>query len=97
MPLFNWVSQAKVQTVELSLPLLGVGSSDITVTWPEAFADATYVVPKPGIEGSTLLIGKSDPNLKAGSRTATGCTITVTNSGLVSIAAGAVLHVVAYG
>lgn len=99
MPMWPWPADPltyQIQQFQTSLPLLGLGLSDITVTWPLDFGNAVYAV-LPSIEGGTLAIGLSLPGLKAGTRTGTGCTITVRNTGLVSIAAGAVLHVIGVG
>jgi hypothetical protein len=97
MPLWLWPSEGLVtQSVQQALPLLGLGAQDIAVTWPDGFSHSAYAV-YPSIEGGSLSIGLAIPGLKAGTRTASGCTIQVRNTGLVSIAAGAVLHVLAYG
>lgn len=100
MPRYDWpfdTTGNAILTFEVALPLLTIGSNDIAVTWPQPFANTAYVVPKPGIEGGGLTLGKSEAVLKDGTRTTTGCTVTVVNTGLVSIAAGAKLHVCAVG
>lgn len=99
MPMTAWPADAltyQVQQFQVALPLLGLGLSDVVVTWPLDFGNSVYAV-LPSIEGGTLAIGLSIPGLKAGTRTGTSCTVTVRNTGLVSIAAGAVLHVIGVG
>lgn len=98
MPLYQLADPMtyQIQQYQVALPLLTVGLSDVTVTWPLDFGNAGYAV-LPSVEGGTLTVGLAVPGLKAGTRTGTGCTVTVRNTGLVSIAAGAVLHVIAVG
>lgn len=96
MPLYPPTSTLRMQTFQVALPLLSLGSNDVVVTWDEDFGNSTYTV-APGIEGGGLVVGLAVPGLKAGTRTGTGCTITVKNTGLVTIAAGAVLHVIGVG
>lgn len=86
----------QIQTYQVALPLLGVGNSDVAVTWPLDFGNSTYAV-FPSVEGGALAVGLIVPGLKTGTRTGTACTITVRNTGLISISAGAVLHVVGVG
>ena len=97
MPLYVPALEWQMQTYQVALPLLSIGATDFPVTWPADFGNATYTVPKPGFEGGTLVVGLLDAVVKPGTRTGTGCTVTVKNTGLVSIAAGVVLHVMAVG
>jgi hypothetical protein len=99
MPMTPWpadVPTSQTQSFQVALPLLGLGNSDVAVTWPLDFGNSAYAV-FPSIEGGALSIGIAIPGLKTGTRTGTACTVTVRNTGLVSIAAGAVLHVIGVG
>jgi hypothetical protein len=99
MPVWLWPAEVptyQTQTFQVALPLLSVGNSDVAVTWLLDFGNATYTV-FPSIEGGALAVGLLVPGLKIGTRAGTSCTVTVRNTGLVSIAAGAVLHVIAVG
>lgn len=86
----------QIQQAQTALPLLSLGNNDVVITWPLDFGNSVYAV-FPSIEGGTLVVGLAVPGLKTGSRTGTQCTITVRNTGLVTIAAGAVLHVIGVG
>lgn len=79
-----------------TLPSLSVGDNDQAVVWPEEFPTSVYLVVC-GLDGpgSGLLTGRA-PNLKPGSRTKAGCTITVTNTGILTISAGVQLMVFGY-
>lgn len=93
MPLYPPLG-ATVQAAQVPLGTLTAGSTDYPITWPAPWPDALYTVAAL-IEVGAVGVGKVEPNLKAGTRTTTGCTITVTNALLVSLASGAILHVVA--
>lgn len=74
--------------------LLGLSATvDVTVTWPNAFADATYVVTPQISTAVAGLLGKTGATLK--SKTATGCVVTVTTTALIS-AGQASVSAVAY-
>lgn len=97
MPLFSWDANgmdANTQSARVTLPSLSLGSTDQAVTWPVAFPDTGYTVTCL-IEMGAANIGSVTPVLKAGSKTASGCVVTLVNGALVSISSGAVLHAVA--
>jgi len=99
MPLHLWppaTTGNETQTFQKSLPLLSVGSADHVVTWALPFADGGYTVTC-GIGGGGVVLGNLTAVLKPGTRTQTGCTVTTNNGSLLSIAAGAELHVIAVG
>lgn len=78
-----------------ALPLLAVGNTDVLVTWSTATPSASYVVAL-SVEGGSTLLGKTNVSIKPGSRTTTTVTITVNNSTLLPITAGAGnIHVIA--
>ncbi len=97
-PRFDWpvTPGASTQTYEIALPLLSLGVNEFVVTWSLPWANATYTV-APAVEGGVAILGKAEATIKAGTRTATQVTIVVNNSGLVTIAAGASLHVIGAG
>jgi hypothetical protein len=74
--------------------LLGLSATaDVTLTWPNAFADTTYVVTPQVSTAVAGLLGKTGATVK--SKTATGCVITVTTTALIA-AGQATLSAVAY-
>jgi hypothetical protein len=95
MPVYVWpAADTKHQEEkQLPLPLLTVGNNDIVVTWDNPYTSSTSYGIFATIEQGTVSIGQIRPVIKQGSVTTTGCTITVVNSAVVSLAAGAVLHV----
>jgi hypothetical protein len=67
------------------LSLLGSEAKvDVVVTWPTPFPDASYVVTATVIPAAATLLGRTSAALKAGTRTATGCTVTVLTNALVA-------------
>lgn len=99
MPVYLWPMAStgyQQQVWELTLPLLGLGSNEITVTWDTPWADTAYAVATE-IEAGVASIGKVLTDLKAGSRTTAGCVIVVTNTLLVTISAGNKLMVTGVG
>ena len=66
---------AKTQRAGTTIgPLLG--STDVTITWPEPFPDAQYAVLIETVTG-TAALGNVHATLKAGTKTAEGCVVTV--------------------
>lgn len=97
MPRFDWPSVTDtLQRDEQALPVLGVGANDVVVTWAVPFADTSYSV-HPAIETGAVNVGGIRAALKAGTRTTNGCTITVTNTTLVSIGLGSRLMTMGVG
>lgn len=97
MPLFQWDANGvdpNLQSVRTALPGLSLGSTDQAITWPTPFPDSSYTVTCT-IEMGSVNIGSVTPVVKAGSKTGSGCTVTLVNGALVSISAGAVLNTVA--
>jgi hypothetical protein len=92
----NWDSNEIVQRLQPSIPALSVGSTDIVLTWPQPFADTTYCVVMT-VEAAAATIGGMVPGIKTGTKTTTGCTITLYNNLLISLSAGGVVHVAATG
>lgn len=72
--------------------LLG-GTGDIPIVWDTPFTDTAYGI-YPVVEASGIYLGKISAQLKAGTKTKTGCTITVVSQGL-AIAANQTLDVLA--
>ncbi len=69
------------------LPLIGIGGSfDQTVTWATPAPDATYTV-VPSAAVSLTLLGSISVTVKSGSKTASGCVVTIKNGGLGVLAA----------
>lgn len=79
------------------LSLLGLSATtDVTVTWANAFPDTNYTIVKPQTTTTAAsLIGKTDAVVKTGTQTRTGCTITVTTTAILA-AGNATLSVLAY-
>jgi hypothetical protein len=74
--------------------LLGISASvDVTITWPTAFADATYIVTPQVSTTAGGLVGKTAVAVK--SKTAAACVVTVTTTALLS-AGQATLSAIAY-
>jgi len=74
--------------------LLGISASvDVTITWPAAFADATYIVTPQVSTTAGGLVGKTAVAVK--SKTNTACVVTVTTTALLS-AGQATLSAIAY-
>jgi hypothetical protein len=77
----------------LTLPLLNVGSSDHTVTWPTAWPDASYQV-RLVLDATGVQAGRLSVTVKT--KTPTSVTITATVS-TAAVAAGARVWLFAYG
>jgi hypothetical protein len=74
--------------------LLGLSATaDVTLTWPNAFADTAYVVTPQVSTAVAGLLGKTGATVK--SKTVTGCVVTVTTTALIA-AGQATLSAVAY-
>lgn len=83
----NPPSVAKIRSASAALPPLAVGGTDVALTWaPSPMPSATYVVVAT-VAGTSVTAGRVSAIVKAGSQTATGCTVTV--STIVSVTAGA--------
>lgn len=85
----------KFRSSTVSLAQMGISNTDVPILWATPLPDATYGVTAL-IEGSPTAISNLTPGVKASSRTTVGCTITVNNSGLLPVAAGAQLHVLGW-
>jgi len=99
MPLFRWSMSGTgndTQTYREVLPSLVVGPTERVLVWPTPFLDDQYVVTT-GIAGGPTILGKLSAVIKAGTQTATGVTIVINNDALLTLAAGAELHVVGAG
>lgn len=97
-PLYLWPeldASAIIQTQQVPLPLLSIGKTDVVVTWPAPFATPPTISTM--IEQGAVSIGSVVVALKLGTNTPAGCTMTLTNSALVSVAAGSVLHLTGVG
>ncbi len=70
------------------LPALAVGNTDVLVTWDSVAPNNTYTVAL-AVEGGSTLLGKTNVSLKPASKTTTTITVTVNNSTLLPITAGA--------
>ncbi len=90
----NPPSTAKLRQATKPLPALAIGATDVPVTWDVPMPTATYTV-YPSITGSSTTVGKLFPQVKTGTLTTTGCTITV--SSIVALTLGsATLSVLAF-
>lgn len=95
MPRYDWPSNSlETRTAVLTLPAVSVGTLDRVITWSTPMPDAGYSV-QISFEMSTAQIGGLAGVVKPGTLTANGLTVTLSNSLLVSISAGAKLHVTA--
>lgn len=77
---------AKTQRVGASVGGLAVGSVDVAVSWPASWPDTAYGVWVSILSGTGAL-GSLTATLKSGTKTADGCTITVANTGTVTLGA----------
>lgn len=96
MPLYFWPPDTApaIRSKAVTLPLLTLGSTDQTITWATPMPDANYTV-QCLVETGAVNVGKITAAPKQGTITANGLTVTCANALLVSLAAGAVLHVTA--
>lgn len=67
---------AKEQRVNQAITLVANVPQDVPVTWPNPWPDTGYGV-IPTLTTGPAALGKVDATLKAGSKTTTGCVITV--------------------
>lgn len=83
---------SRIRAKRVPVPALAIGAAQaVAVAWDTPFPSTAYTVPTPGVEGPVLLGLPVVSN-----RTATGCTVTLKNTGVVALAAGAAtLHVLA--
>lgn len=95
MPLFNWPPAIPdTRATVITLPLLGLGASTQAIVWTSPMPDANYAV-QYSFELGAASIGGIVCSVKPGTQTAAGLTLNLSNTLLVSIAAGAKLHVTA--
>lgn len=96
MPLYLWPSPDAPQTraTVITLPLLGLGATTQAITWATPLPDASYAVHY-SFELGAASIGGITCSVKPGTQTAAGLTLNLSNTLLVSISAGAKLHVTA--
>jgi hypothetical protein len=83
----------QVRSATVALPLLVVGSTDVAVTWSPDLPSAVYMV---SFVKPAALLGKSDVSVKPGSQVVGGCTVSVSNTSLASLSAGASLTVTVF-
>lgn len=73
--------QNRTQRVTLDTGSLSNGPpTDIPIVWPKPWPDATYTVVF-GTTGDSATAGNLHASLKAGTKTTTGCTVTVKATG----------------
>lgn len=95
MPLYTWPAGViEVRSTVVPLPLLSLGATSQVITWATAMPDANYSVQYSFELGATY-IGGLTCSIRPGTQTAAGLTLNLSNTLLVSIAAGAKLHVLA--
>mgnify|MGYP001609525629 CR=1 FL=1 len=95
MPLFNWPAVLpETRATVITLPLLSLGAREQVIAWAVAMPDANYSV-QYSFELGAASIGGLVCSIKPGTQTAAGVTLNLSNTLLVSIAAGAKLHVTA--
>lgn len=80
---------AKTQRQAVTVGPLGIGSTDILITWPTPWPDTSYAV-VPTIVSGTGALGSLTATLKVGSKTTDNCVVTVANTGLAAIGSFAV-------
>lgn len=92
----DWNSNELIQRESPAIPSLSVGATDIAVTWKVPFIDTSYMV-QVTIENTSGTLGGMSGGLKLGTKTTTGCTVTLVNTTLLTIGAGGVAQVAAIG
>lgn len=92
----DWNNNEAIQRVSPAIPSLSIGPTDLAITWPIPFADTSYSV-QVTIEQTSSALGGMAGGLKAGTKTTTGCTVTLVNTTLVTIGAGGTAQVVGVG
>ena len=80
---------AKTQRAVGNVAGLAVGNVDVTLTWPDEWPDTAYAVIATIVSGTGAL-GSLTATLKVGSKTVTGCVVTVANTGPSAVGAFAV-------
>lgn len=73
---------------------VAVGNLDVPVAFQAALPTTSYS-PQVTLEGDVAILGAFDAIIKKGTLTASGCTVTLRNIGLVSIAVNMTIHVLA--
>lgn len=79
---------AKTQRTSVNLTNVAVGSTDVAVAWNPLWPDAAYGVYASIISGAAV-IGTLFAQLKNGTKTEAGCTVTVVNTGLAVVSSAA--------
>lgn len=79
---------ARTQRAGASLTNIAVGVTDVTITWPNGWPDAAYLVAPMIISGGAAL-GTLYATVKSGTKTASDVVITVANTGAAPVAAAA--------
>ncbi len=90
----NPPATAKLRYASKSLPALSVGSSDVALTWDAPMPNSTYTV-VPSFTGGPATIGKVSAQVKTGTLTTAGCTVTVSTLIALSLG-GATLTAIAF-
>ncbi|WP_337833029.1 hypothetical protein [Pseudonocardia sp. TMWB2A] len=83
-------------TQETTVQVAVGGTRDIPITWATPAPSTTYSAAA-AVSVAAALLGKVTATVKQGSKTKTGCVVTVQNSGLVTLAIGAEVSVIAVG
>lgn len=77
--------QQRTQRVTLDTGSLSNGpATDMPIVWPVPWPDATYTVMF-GVAGNSATAGNLHASLKAGTKTTTGCTVTVKATGNIDL------------
>ncbi len=90
----NPPTTAKLRYATKSLPALAIGATDVALTWDTAMPTTSYTV-VPSITGSSTTAGKITAQVKNGTLTQAGCTVTVSTLIAVSLG-GATLTAIAF-
>jgi hypothetical protein len=80
------------QQFDCTLPafILTGGTVDVPVVWPVPMLRSTYTILRPQIFLPISILTKVAAEIKAGTKTLSGATMTVTANGLLSAAAGTI-------
>jgi len=74
----------RIQRTVATVQTLPVGSTEVTLTWPDPWPDTAYGV-YPSIVSGLGALGSLHTTLKAGSKTVTNCVVIVANTGTATV------------
>lgn len=88
-------AETRFRTKIITLPQIVPGANQVTVTWDTAFTTDDYGI-SATVEAPNAALTKLLGGVKVTTRTTDGFTAIVTNTSVVNIAAGALLHVLGW-